>query len=208
MGASDQKTAEPLRHYMRIYRELDPHEIARRCSIEFDHEKSAFSLRLMGTGYYASFPEFALISADGEHDAHVYETILLLRYLCEGKLLPPHGKQLSYNEIPWGEVYYRNFEGRCLRRFALAFGRDVPAFAKMIGQNPRLGAVPVSKGDAAYRIEFINGLFITVILWQGDDEFPPSSQILFDDNFVFAFTAEDIAVVGDVLINRLKAMLP
>jgi hypothetical protein len=30
--------------------------------------------------------------------------------------------------------------------------------------------------------------------------------MLFDDNFVFAFTAEDLAAAGEVVIGRLKGM--
>ena len=44
-----------------------------------------------------------------------------------------------------------------------------------------------------------------LILWEGDEEFPPSSQILFSDNFPVSFQAEDMAVMGDVIIGSLKA---
>ncbi len=44
-----------------------------------------------------------------------------------------------------------------------------------------------------------------MILWEGDDEFPPSSQILFSDNFPISFQAEDMAVMGDVIIGSLKS---
>lgn len=51
------------------------------------------------------------------------------------------------------------------------------------------------------------GLQVRLILWEGDDEFPPSAQILFSDNFPVAFTqGEDMAVVGDVTIDMLKAL--
>jgi len=46
-----------------------------------------------------------------------------------------------------------------------------------------------------------------MLLWEGDDEFPPSSQILFSDNFPVSFAAEDMAVMGDVIIGSLKAFL-
>ena len=44
------------------------------------------------------------------------------------------------------------------------------------------------------------------LLWLGDDEFPPNAQILFSDNFRYAFTAEDLANIGDILLNRMKAI--
>ena len=207
MNTTDNKTGMPLQHYLEIYKELDASEIAQRCGLEFNSEKSAFIMRLLGTEYFLTYPEFSICGPDGNDTTNPYEKILVLRYLCEGKFFPSQGKQLSYNEFPWGDLYYSNFEGRCLKRCAFTFGKDISAFVKMIERNPQLGAESVNNGDVSYRLEFINGLYITIILWQGDDEFPPSAQILFDDNFVFAFTAEDLAVVGDVLIGRLKGML-
>ena len=56
----------------------------------------------------------------------------------------------------------------------------------------------------AFDIPFINGLTVRLIVWEGDDEFPPSSQILFSDNFPNAFTAEDIAVTGDIILDAMK----
>jgi len=206
------QTVKPLRHYQSVYQDLDPKEIARRCNLEFDSITSSFSLRVLGTEYHVPHPVFALLDSkklDSEiiEVTNAYEKILFIHYLCEGKYFPPQGRRLSYNEIPWGSVYYRNFEGRVLKRCALALGRDIPSLAKMIEQNPGLRAAPQDLGDGSWRIEFINGLYITLILWQADDEFPPSAQILFDDNFVFAFTAEDLAVAGEIITERLKKML-
>jgi len=209
---TDNKTGKPLRYYEAIYQKLDPGEIAQRCNLEFNAETSRFSLRVLGTEYGVPHPEFALLDQDEKeeptaNEADPYEKILLLRYLCEGKYFPQQGKRLSYNEFPWGSVYYHNFERRCLRRCARVFGKDIKKFAETIENNPNLRAEALKIGDASYRLEFINGLYITVILWGADDEFPPSAQLLFDDNFVFAFTAEDLAVASEVLTDRLKKLM-
>jgi hypothetical protein len=206
-NGTNNQTENPMRHYTAVYRDLDPQEISRRCNLEFDVEKSAFSLRILGTEYFAPYPEFTLLAQDGKEVPNPYEKILIIRYLCEGKFFPAHGKRLSYNEFPWGEVYFRNFEGRCLKRCASVFGRDIPGLKKTVENDPQLRAEPLNSGDASWRLEFLNNLYLTVILWQGDDEFPPSAQILFDDNFVFAFTAEDLAVAGEILIERLKGLM-
>jgi len=212
---TDNKSGNPLRYYRAIYRDLDPSEIAQRCGLEFNKETSRLRLRVLGTEYSVPHPEFALLNRDEKEETDSgtvpegdpYEKILFLRYLCEGKYFPSQGKRLSYNEIPWGTVYYRNFEGRCLKRCARVFGKDLQKFVKMIENNPNLRAEALNVGDASYRLEFINGLYITIILWGADDEFQPSAQILFDDNFVFAFTAEDLAVAGEVLTDRLKKLM-
>jgi hypothetical protein len=203
----DQKNRMPLEHYANLYKNLDPREIANRCNLLFDEKEPAFSLRILGKEHRAIYPEFALLeTAQGQAVKTPYENILFLHYLCEGKYFPAQGKQLSYHEIPWGNVYYRNFEGRCLKRCAMNFGEDIPAFKNMMEKSPQLRAEALGKGDAGYRFEFLNGLFVSILLWGADDEFSPSAQMLFDDNFVFAFTAEDIAAVGEVIIERLKIL--
>jgi hypothetical protein len=198
----NQQIRVPFEHYARVYRGLDPREASARCGLSFDG--GAFRFRILGKEHRALFPEFSLIDSSGKTVETSYEKILFIRYLCEGKYFPSQGRRLAYNEIPWGGVYYRNFEGRCLKRCAFSFGKDIPGFRRLIEGNPGLRAEALEQGDAGYRFEFINGLFISLLLWAGDDEFPPSAQMLFDDNFVFAFTAEDLAAVGDVVIGRLK----
>jgi hypothetical protein len=219
---SNQKEEVPFSHYREIYRSLDPRAISTRCALPFDG--SSFSLILLGTEYRVPHPAFALrplVAADtgaqepgGAEEASSKTAtgnsiatacdILILRYLCEGRYANETGKRLSYNEVPWGPVYYRNFDGRCLKRLAYGFGRDIPRFKAIIEGMPGLKAEKLPQGDAGYRVEFLSGLYISLILYAEDDEFPPSAQILFDDNFVHAFTAEDLAVVGEVVIDRLK----
>jgi hypothetical protein len=207
LGEKDQKNKAPLIHYLGIYKTLDPAEIARRCALPFDERRSAFSLRLVGKDYHAAFPDFELQDRGGAGVKSPYEKILLLRYLCEGKYFDSTGKSLSYNQIPWGGVYYPNFEGRCIKRFARTFGKNIALFRRIMEGTENLRAQALPQGDAGYRFEFINGLFMSLLLWAGDDEFPPGAQILFDDNFVFAFSAEDIAVVGEVVIERLMELI-
>ena len=88
--------------------------------------------------------------------------------------------------------------------FHIGFGGKLDAFREIM---ERVGAQAISSGDVGYELEFMKGLFVRLILWAGDDEFPPSAQILFSDNFPAAFTqGEDMAVVGDVTIDMLKAL--
>jgi hypothetical protein len=200
----NQKEDVPLAHYLALYRDLDPLETARRTGLLYDAGTENFALCLMGTEYRIAFPLFKALPPSGAPELSPYEEILLLRYLCTGRHMESLGKQLSYNEIPWGKVYYRNFEGRCLKRLAQTFGNDLESLRRVMENWASLEALPLKQGDAGYRFKFMNGLFISIMLWAGDDEFPPSAQMLFDDNFVSAFSAEDLAVVGEIVINRLK----
>lgn len=204
----DNKERIPLEHYLEEYRKIDPKETALRCGVDYDEERQQFHIRLMGYPYLADYPEFALHPENGGEGAVRYSElvparIIVLRFLISGQSVKSTGKYLTYREVPWGEVYFRQFEGRCLARLKFAFGFKLDEFARAM---EKLGAERISMGDAAYEFEFINGLHVRFILWAGDDEFPPSSQILFEDNFPYAYQAEDLAVVGDISITTLKAL--
>ena len=47
-------------------------------------------------------------------------------------------------------------------------------------------------------------LYVRFILWEGDEEFPASSQVLFSSNFPAAFGAYDLAEVGEICINTFS----
>ena len=68
------------------------------------------------------------------------------------------------------------------------------------------GVVKLSAADTAYEFELINGYRMQFLFWAGDDEFPPSAQILYSDNFPFGFHAEDMVVAGDLSITIVKKL--
>lgn len=197
------KEEVPFAHYQALYETLNPEDTARRCAVEYQKEHEAFLIKFLGEEHFIGFPKFWIKRKDSNEieDIPIYQKILLIRYLIEGKNLPSTGKFNSYREFPWGEVYYNNFYGRCILRFVHTFGK-IPEKFKEIMES--LGAKKISDGDYGYEIEFLNNLYLRLILWQGDEEFAPSGQILFSANFGFAFTAEDMAVVGDTVNYILK----
>ena len=80
--------------------------------------------------------------------------------------------------------------------------RSADDFAKAAAE---LGGTPASDGDASAEFEFVDGVIVKLIVWEADEEFPPAAQFLFSDNTRYAFSAEDLAAVGDVLLGQLKA---
>lgn len=157
--------------------------------------------------YSVSHPDFFIRCLDGEEGIAVlcrdiHAKILLLRYLTEGDRMQATGNLLSYRDLPWGEVYYRQFYGRCILRLARSFGNRLEEFR---GIMEGLKGIPREYGDVSYEFEFMEGLRLCFVLWAGDEEFPPSAQILFSDNFPLAYAAEDAAYIGDVVLDYMKS---
>lgn len=206
--AKDSKEQRPYEHYLKTYQGMDPKEISERTGFFYDEEKKVFTVVFMGSTYEISFPDYEISHQEDEKGVYPLEEamnakIFMVRYLSEKAKTPSSGKFLTYREVPWGEVYFRQFQGRCLMRLAFSYGNKLEAFKKVM---TAMGAKPLEQGDCAFELEFMEGFFIRLILWEGDDEFPPSSQILFSDNFAVTFAAEDLAVAGDICINMMKAV--
>ena len=203
----DSKERLPWEHYLSQYQEADPKEIAERLGISYDEEQKYFTLKFLGTVYQISWPDFQVTHEADDMGFYPLETMtyartLTIRFLLNGAKASGTGKFKTYREMPWGEVYLRQFDGRCIKRLAFSYGNRIKDFQAIM---EHMHCVPVKHGDIAYQLEIFPDYLVQMILWEGDDEFPPSSQILFSDNFPISFQAEDMAVMGDVIIGSLKS---
>ena len=197
------KEMVPFEHYTALYARIDPAEASERCGVTYDALTQSFRVRLFYVDYELTWPAFSIRSKDAEGFAlnNLPAQMLMIRYLLEGRRSLGTGAFLPYREMPWGEVYLKPFTGRCLNRAAFTFGTRLEAFERAMETLP---AIRLDKGDASYQLEVMPGYDVRLIVWEGDDEFPPNSQILFSDNFPQAFSAEDRTVVGDILISDIK----
>ena len=195
------KEEVPFKHYCERFRGLDPQEAAARCGVAFDGTE--FAVKLLDTVYFLAWPEFAIRTESGKGMALTKLPVqtFLMRYLLEGKAAAGETPTLTFREMPWGEVYIQPFTGRCLTRAAFTFGTRLAAFQK---GAEALGGEKCTHGDASYRFELIGGYNMEMIVWEGDDEFPPNSQILYGSCFAEGFSAEDRVVSGDILITAIK----
>jgi len=203
----DNKERIPFTHYLEAYKALDPEDASIRSGIPYDPVTKEFMLRMLGKEFYIAWPEFAVRrkdEADEQYAAILNETsakIMAIRMIVNGISAKASGKFLTYREVPWGNVYLQQFTGRCIMRLAFSYGNNLERFGQIM---EKMGAKKLDMGDSSYEFEFVNDYFVRFILWAGDEEFPPSAQILFSDNFPLSFEAEDMAVVGDISIGTMK----
>ena len=197
------KEMVPFEHYTEEFKKLDTDEAQTRTGCRWDEDAKCFHMRLLYADYRVYWPEFRIESDDEAALAlnSIPAQIYLIRFLLEGRASTGSGAFLTYREMPWGDVYLTPFTGRCIKRAAFTFGTRLEAFQKAAAKLP---TIPIQYGDAAFQLEVMPGYEVRIIVWEGDDEFPPNAQILFSDNFPQAFSAEDRTVTGDLVITELK----
>lgn len=201
MQIENHKEEVPFAHYEEKFRTLSPADVtARLGAVKWDGK--AFTVKLLGREFVISHPEYAITAADGGAVPPLPTQTFLLRYLLECKDVAWNGAWKTFREMPWGELYIKPYTGRVLTRAAFTFGTRLDAFR---AAAEKMGAKPVSHGDAGYLFELVGGYQIQILAWAGDEEFPPNAQVLYSENFAEGFAAEDRVVAGDILISSIKA---
>ena len=201
MQIENHKEEVPFSHYEGLFRDMAPQAVTERLpDVKWDGKE--FYVNLLGVEYAISHPVYAIRAVSGGNIPPLPTQTFLLRYLLEGKRVLPAGKLLTFREMPWGELYIKPYTGRVLTRAAFTFGTRVEAFRKAA---EKMGAVPVNHGDAGYCFPLIGEYSMQILVWEGDEEFPPNAQVLYSDNFAEGFAAEDRVVAGDILISAIKA---
>ena len=201
MQIENHKEEVPFAFYEEKFRILDPAEVTARVT-DVQWDGTEFTVKLLGRGFAISHPEYAIRALDGGAVPPLPTQTFLLRYLLESKDVAWTGTWKTFREMPWGEMYIKPYTGRVLTRAAFTFGTRVAAFCAAC---EKMSARAVNHADAGFCFDLIGGYQMQILIWQGDEEFPPNAQVLYSDNFAEGFAAEDRVVAGDILISAIKA---
>ena len=203
MEIENHKEEVPFAHYEEQFRSLHPEDVRQRLS-EVSWDGTEFTVTLLGRTFAIAHPSYAIRALDNDPVPPLPTQTFLLRYLLESRDVAWAGEWKTFREMPWGEMYIKPYTGRVLTRAAFTFGTRVSAFK---AAAEKMGALPLKNGDAGYQFDLIGGYRMRLLVWEGDDEFPPNAQVLYSDNFAEGFAAEDRVVAGDILISTIKCNL-
>ena len=201
MQIENNKEEVPFSYYEGLFKDLDPAGVKDRLP-DVKWENGEFYVNLLGREFAISHPQYAIRATDGGVIPPLPTQTFLLRYLLESKDVAWGGQWKTFREMPWGEMYIKPYTGRVLTRAAFTFGTRVAAFRAAC---EKMGAAPLKHGDAGYQFELVGGYAMQIIVWEGDEEFPPNAQVIYSDNFAEGFAAEDRVVAGDILISTIKS---
>ena len=203
MEIENHKEEVPFAFYEEKFHALRPDEVTARLS-DVRWDGTEFTVRLLGRDFAIAHPDYAIRALDGGTVPPLPAQTFLLRYLLESRDVRWGGEWKTFREMPWGEMYIKPYTGRVLTRAAFTFGTRVAAFR---AASEKIGGLPLPDGDAGFQFDLIGGYRMRILVWEGDDEFPPNAQVLYSDNFAAGFAAEDRVVAGDILISTIKSYM-
>jgi len=156
-------------------------------------------IRFFSEPYHIQFPQIEFYSPP-KKTVSLVTRILLLHYLIRADGNPLTEKWVAYKDIPGGLLYASVFARRVIEPLQRKFGKAAGGF-KEVGSKS--GGEMVNIGDAAFILRAFPYVPLQYVLWEGDEEFPPSVQLLFDASVDHYLSLEDIVVLGQVTTGRL-----
>ncbi len=163
--------------------------------------EEGIEITFFGKSYHID-PESCEFNSADESVISLVTKGVILHYILEADGFPLAKKFVTYGEIPGGMTYAGVFRRRVILPFLSAFGEDLEGFKKSAEQ---LNGTPALLGDAAFTFQIFPKVPVTVVLWEGDEEFPASGKMLFDASIDHYLPLEDVVVMGEMIISRLKA---
>jgi hypothetical protein len=182
-------------------RTMDLEERAKKAGADYQkgEDGKRAIIHFFSEPYHIQFPQIEFHSPS-KKTVSLVTRILLLHYLIRADGSPLTGKWVAYKDIPGGLLYAAVFARRVTEPLQRKFGKAAGSF-KEVGL--RSGGEMVNIGDASFILKAFPCIPLQYVLWEGDEEFPPSVQLLFDASVDHYLSLEDIVVLGQVTTGRL-----
>lgn len=185
------------------FRQVEPGEIEARAAVPYqavDANSGQFAVPFFGAIHHVRWPDGSVVLAGGEGTVDIASHILILHYLLTADGTPLDAKWIAFRNLPGGMGYEGAFQGRANLRLAHVFGSDAASFAEAARA---LHGEPLSFGDASFLFRLLPRVWLAVVLYEADDEFPADANVLFDGATAHYMPTEDLAVLGGMLASRL-----
>lgn len=171
-------------HSWKLLSELDPEGICAGAGIVFETGPPRYSVPSFGQNMIVFPNERTVIGSTPVGDfilgrtGHFFD-LALLWYLFSVRDIPPTGKLVKPAEIKGGQIFVTGTHVLPLDSIAEKYDSSHDVF---IQRGLLLGGELLEYGDASICIYPFPLVPVTIILWKGDEEFPPRSDLFFDES--------------------------
>jgi hypothetical protein len=150
--------------------------------------------------FHIKLPAVDVSLADSDEPVPLRNKVLILHYLISVKKGALGRHLITFKELPEGIIYFPVFFKRAIKPLTDRFGDEPDQLNICSGE---LGSHAAEFGDSSAVIEAFPRIPITPVLWQGDDEFTPTGNILFESSISSYLATEDIIVLCETIAWKM-----
>lgn len=192
------KLAPRIEEARRRLRALTPEEIVERSGCVLA-EDGRYRLDFAGRAYTID-QAFVVRRADTGDEAPAFIQSIILMYLATADGTPPFAHWISFHELPDGQFYEQAFRGYSGEELVRGLNGDIEAFQRA---SLKLHGEPIGLGDAAFAFRILPRLRLAVVMYAGDEDFPPQARVLFEATAPHYLSTDGLAILGGQLIVQI-----
>lgn len=164
--------------------------------------ESLFEFLYWGKPVQLSSRDFLAMDPESQHPLPPIHQAMIMYYFHSSKGSPATGNWISFSELADGQFYNSAFQGYTARKLTQYFQTD---YDKFEARNEAQCGVKFDFGDGAFRYQILPQIATLIVYWKGDEEFPPSYKILFEDIADYHLPTDGCAILGSMLVGKLMA---
>jgi hypothetical protein len=158
----------------------DSEDVCRRSKAQFDAASSSYLVDFLQERYRIVPRDLVIEPFSGpvpQGGPSIELQVILLTYLLSAQEIPLADKLVAGSSLKGGQLFFRGSHGFPLDPLLEEYGRDVEGF---LDRGLSVGGVQEDYGDVSIRFTALPRVPVVMILWRGDEEFPPRLSVLFD----------------------------
>lgn len=163
-------------------KDIDSSALCKNASVRYVPDRQVYIINSLGHDYLVDDRQQSIIGLTEEAEALLkrlayFMRLSILWYMVEAKDIGLSGRLVNPVNIRGGDIFFKGSHVLPLRSLAERYGNDPEAFLE---RAYKLGGVKGAIGDASCVLYPFPRVPVHLILWQADEEFDASSDILFD----------------------------
>ena len=181
----------------------DPDEVTARTGCRYDPETREYRVDVWGRTYGIDLDRQTLSSPAGAPESHQgFIFLFIFFYLIKGGS-PLTGRLISEKDLPGGPGFFRGPHTLPTDWITDRAGNDAAGFCTCC---ERLGGIRVAMADAAYTFEITPTVPVTVLFWDGDEDFPCEAKLLFDASIENDLPLDIVFALAVEVCHAFKSM--
>jgi len=163
-------------------------------------KEDAYKVRIFGKEAVLDKTNFELIYPDTGHAVRPDDHSLLLHYLCSPSDYKPADELVTFREFKGGQFYWGPFQQKTTIPLVKRINNNID---KLQTNLKIFDWQSLEYGDFSAKIHIFGHVYIVLVYYLGDDEFPPNASLLFDKASLAVFDANDASVIGSRICLHL-----
>ena len=188
------------KRYFEELAEEKPQDICRRALCDYNKARMTYLLSVWGDDFIIDPIEKSITNVSGNNNSHEYFDLFIIYYLLKSKEIETCNEWISEKDIPGGTTFFRGPHEIPTNLISTKFNENINDFHLICKQ---LEGIQLKKADAAYYFKITPRIPVIVLFWDGDEDFPPETKIMYDKSISEHLTPDIVFTMALEICNRI-----